>query len=88
MGVTYLTIAATHPLAKSTAEKNAKLRAFIDEFRNTKVAEAEMATMEKKGIATNLFAIYPPTNEKNPNLDSQFCVNGIWYRDSNGSSWV
>lgn len=66
MGVTYLAIAATHPLAKNAAEKNTKLSAFIDECRNTKVAEAEMATMEKKGIATDLFAIHPLTNEKIP----------------------
>ncbi|MFP3029590.1 MAG: leucine--tRNA ligase [Arsenophonus sp.] len=66
MQVTYLTIAATHPLAKSAAEKNPKLTAFIDECCNTKVAEAEIATVEKKGIATNLFAINPLTNEKIP----------------------
>lgn len=66
MGVTYLAIAATHPLAKSIAEKNTKLSTFIDQCRNTKVAEAEIATMEKKGISTDLFAIHPLTNEKIP----------------------
>ncbi|MGP1954880.1 MAG: leucine--tRNA ligase, partial [Arsenophonus sp. NC-QC1-MAG3] len=66
MGVTYLAIAVTHPLAKSAAEKNAKLRDFINKSCNRKVSEAEMATMEKKGIATNLFAIHPLTNKKIP----------------------
>ncbi|MGP1954636.1 MAG: leucine--tRNA ligase, partial [Arsenophonus sp. NC-QC1-MAG3] len=66
MGVTYLAIAATHPLAKSASEKNDKLRDFINKSCNIKVAEAEIATMEKKGIDTNLFAIHPLTNKKIP----------------------
>lgn len=41
-------VAAGHPLAQKAAENNPELAAFIDECRNTKVAEAEMATMEKK----------------------------------------
>lgn len=48
MGCTYLAVAAGHPLAQKAAENNPELAAFIDECRNTKVAEAEMATMEKK----------------------------------------
>ncbi|SUG67263.1 leucyl-tRNA synthetase [Salmonella enterica subsp. enterica] len=48
MGATYLAVAAGHPLAQKAAANNAELAAFIDECRNTKVAEAEMATMEKK----------------------------------------
>ena len=48
MGVTYLAVAAGHPLAQQAAQNNPELKTFIDECRNTKVAEAEMATMEKK----------------------------------------
>lgn len=48
MGCTYTAVAAGHPLAQKAAENNPELAAFIDECRNTKVAEAEMATMEKK----------------------------------------
>lgn len=48
MGVTYVGIAAGHPLAQKAAENNPELAAFINECRNTKVAEAELATMEKK----------------------------------------
>ncbi len=50
MGCTYLAVAAGHPLAQKAAENNPELAAFIDECRNTKVAEAEMATMEKASI--------------------------------------
>ncbi|MFP3014372.1 MAG: leucine--tRNA ligase [Arsenophonus sp.] len=64
MGVTYLAIAATHPLAKNMAKKNAELNAFINEYCNIKVSEIEMSTVEKKGISTNLLAIHPLTNEK------------------------
>ncbi|CZF77419.1 Leucine--tRNA ligase [Grimontia celer] len=59
MGVTYVGIAAGHPLATIAAETNPELAAFIEECKNTKVAEAELATMEKKGMATGLTAIHP-----------------------------
>lgn len=48
MGATYLAVAAGHPLSVKAAANNPDLATFIDECRNTKVAEAEMATMEKK----------------------------------------
>lgn len=66
MGVTYLAVAAEHPLAKIAAERNPALKAFIDECRNMKVAEADAATAEKKGVATGLFAIHPITEERLP----------------------
>lgn len=66
MGATYVAVAAGHPLAQLGAINNPELVQFIDECRNTKVAEAEMATMEKKGMATGLFAIHPLTGEKLP----------------------
>ena len=65
-GVSYLGIAAAHPLADLAAEKNPELAAFIREAKNAKVAEADLATMEKKGMATGLFAIHPLTGEKLP----------------------
>ncbi|VTX66824.1 leucine--tRNA ligase [Haemophilus parainfluenzae] len=65
-GVSYLGIAAAHPLAELAAEKNPKLAEFIREAKNVKVAEADLATMEKKGMATGLFAIHPLTGEKLP----------------------
>ena len=65
-GVSYLGIAAAHPLAEMAAEKNPQLAEFIREAKNAKVAEADLATMEKKGMATGLFAIHPLTGEKLP----------------------
>lgn len=65
-GVSYLGIAAAHPLAELAAEKNPQLAEFIREAKNAKVAEADLATMEKKGMATDLFAIHPLTGEKLP----------------------
>lgn len=64
MGVTYVAVAAGHPLSLQAAETNPALADFVAECRNTKVAEAEMATMEKKGMATGLYAIHPLTGEK------------------------
>lgn len=65
-GVSYLAVAAAHPLATKAAENNPELAQFIQECRNTKVAEAELATMEKKGMATGLYAIHPLTGEAVP----------------------
>ena len=66
MGATYVAVAAGHPLAQEAAAQDPSLAAFIEECRNTKVAEAEMATMEKKGHATNFHVIHPLTGEKLP----------------------
>src|SRR3990167_247413 len=60
-GVTYIAIASQHPLAQLAAESNTELQKFIDECRHTKLAEAELATMEKRGVATGLFAQHPIT---------------------------
>ncbi len=66
MGVTYVAVAAEHPLAKKAAEKNPELQAFIDSCKATSVAEADIATMEKRGMATGLSATHPVTGEKVP----------------------
>ncbi|MCL1123818.1 leucine--tRNA ligase [Shewanella surugensis] len=66
MGVTYVAIAAAHPLAQRAAEGNAELTAFIEECKNAGTTEAEMAVMEKKGVATSLNAIHPLTGEAVP----------------------
>lgn len=65
-GATYVAVAAGHPLATQASVNNPALADFIAECRNTKVAEAEMATMEKKGMATGLSAIHPLTGEPIP----------------------
>ncbi len=65
-GVSYVSIAAGHPLAELAAQTNPALQKFIQECKNTKVAEAELATMEKKGMATGLEVIHPFTGERLP----------------------
>lgn len=74
MGVTYVAIAAAHPLATAAAANNAALTAFIDECRNTKVAEAELATMEKKGMDTGLTAIHPLNGREVPIFIANFVL--------------
>ncbi|WP_026973309.1 leucine--tRNA ligase [Aliagarivorans marinus] len=74
MGVTYVGIAAQHPLALKAAETNPELAAFIEECKNTKVAEADMATMEKKGVATGLYAIHPITGKQVPIWAANFVL--------------
>jgi len=74
MGVTYVAVAAGHPLAQKAAENNPALRDFIAECGNTKMAEADMATMEKKGIATGLFAVHPLTGENVPVWAANFVL--------------
>ncbi|MGB9089522.1 MAG: leucine--tRNA ligase [Pseudomonas farsensis] len=66
MGATYVAVAAEHPLATQAAQGNAALQAFIDECKGGSVAEADMATQEKKGMPTSLFVEHPLTGEKLP----------------------
>jgi leucyl-tRNA synthetase len=65
-GVTYVAVAAQHPLALHAAKSDAQLADFVEACKNTKIAEAELATMEKKGCATGLYAVHPLTGEKVP----------------------
>src|SRR6516165_11641020 len=64
MGVTFCAIAAEHPLATRLAQGKPELQAFIDECKHGGVAEADMATMEKKGMPTGFFVTHPLTQEK------------------------
>ena len=64
MGVTFVAVAAEHPLATHAAKTNSKLAAFIDECKRGSVMEADMATMEKKGMPTGIFVAHPLTGEK------------------------
>lgn len=66
MGATYVAVAAEHPLAAQAAQGDAALQAFIDECKSGSVAEADMATQEKKGMPTPLFVEHPLTGEKLP----------------------
>lgn len=73
-GATYLAIAPQHPLAKKEAENNPELSQFLEECKNIKVAEAEIATLEKKGILTTLKAVHPITKEELPIWVANFVV--------------
>ena len=66
MGVTYVAVAAEHPMALKAAETNPTLAAFIEECRMGSVAEADLATAEKKGMATGLSVEHPVTGKKIP----------------------
>ncbi|MGU7770925.1 leucine--tRNA ligase [Burkholderia sp. MR1-5-21] len=63
MGVTFCAIAAEHPLATHLAQGKPELQAFIDECKRGGVAEADMATMEKKGVPTGFTVKHPLTGE-------------------------
>jgi leucyl-tRNA synthetase len=76
MGVTYVAVAAQHPLALKAAENNPSLRAFIEECRNTETAEAAMETMEKKGMATGFTVCHPVSGEDIPVWVANFVLMG------------
>ena len=64
MGVTFCAVAAEHPLATHAAKNNPALAAFIEECKQGGVAEADIATMEKRGMPTGIFVQHPLTGEK------------------------
>lgn len=64
MGCIYLAVVAGYSLAQKAAENNFELAVFIDECRNIKVVEVEMATMEKKGVDIGFKAVYLLTGEE------------------------
>ncbi|HSG88660.1 MAG TPA: leucine--tRNA ligase [Pseudomonadales bacterium] len=66
LGCTYVAVAAEHPLARLVAARDPEVAAFRETCRNIKAAEAEVATMEKLGIATDLVAIHPLTGAELP----------------------
>jgi leucyl-tRNA synthetase len=66
MGVTYMAVAAEHPLATKAAAENAEIAAFVEECMKTDAAEATLETMEKKGMPLGISAIHPLTGEDVP----------------------
>ncbi|MBM4180955.1 MAG: leucine--tRNA ligase [Betaproteobacteria bacterium] len=75
-GVTYVAIAAEHPLAQQAADGNPELTAFINECKQGSVAEADLATMEKKGMDTGLKVYHPFTNEAVPVFVANYVLMG------------
>ncbi|MFT6193436.1 MAG: leucyl-tRNA synthetase [Cognaticolwellia sp.] len=74
MGVTYVALAAQHPLALAAAETNSALAAFIQGCKTNKSTEADMATMEKKGVDTGLKALHPMSGEIVPVWAANFVL--------------
>src|SRR4051812_47632207 len=66
MGATFVAVAAEHPIAAVAAQKNPKIKEFVEECKRGTVIEAELAQIEKKGMATGLFVTHPLSGEKLP----------------------
>ncbi|MCK9622877.1 MAG: leucine--tRNA ligase [Methylobacter sp.] len=76
MGVTYLAVAAEHPLALKAAETNPEISAFIDDCKMMETSEAAMETMEKRGIDSGIKALHPITGEQVPVWIANFVLMG------------
>ncbi len=76
MGVTYVAVAAEHPLCLQVAENNPDLQAFIEEAKVMSTAEADMETMEKKGMDIGIKAVHPITGEMVPVYTANFVLMG------------
>ncbi len=76
MGVTYLAVAAEHPLALKAAETNPEISAFIDDCKMMETSEAAMETMEKRGIDSGIKALHPITGEPVPVWIANFVLMG------------
>lgn len=66
MGATYLAIAPDHPLAKDAAQKNEAVKNFLASCQGIKTAEADIATMEKRGVSSGFNAIHPISGQEIP----------------------
>src|SRR5207248_1433963 len=64
MGVTFCAVAPEHPLATHAAKANPALATFIEECKRGTVIEADLATMEKKGMRTGLYVTHPLSGER------------------------
>ncbi len=76
LGVTYVAVAAEHPLALEAAAQNPALAAFVDECRQGGTTEAELETMDKKGLPLGLDAVHPVTGERVPIYAANFVLMG------------
>jgi leucyl-tRNA synthetase len=73
-GVTYMAVAAEHPLAVKAAAGNAKIAAFLEDCKKTDAAEATLETMEKKGMSLGMTAIHPLTGAEVPLWAANFVL--------------
>lgn len=75
-GATFMAIAAEHPLSKSAAKQDPELAQFIEACKKTNTSEAEMETMEKRGMPLGIDAINPLTGDKVPVWVANFVLMG------------
>ena len=76
MGVSYVAVAAEHPIALQMAESNTQLQAFIEACKKTDTTEAALETAEKKGMATGVSVIHPISGERIPVWVANFVLMG------------
>jgi leucyl-tRNA synthetase len=76
LGATYVAVAAEHPIAAAAAAGNAQLAVFVDECRRGSTMEADVATQEKKGLATGLHVRHPLTGEQLPVWVANYVLMG------------
>ncbi|GHT87073.1 leucine--tRNA ligase [Betaproteobacteria bacterium] len=76
LGATYVAVAAEHPLATQAAANNPTLAAFIEECKKGGVAEADLATLEKKGVDTGLRVVHPLNGESLPVWVANYVLMG------------
>ncbi len=76
MGVTYLAVAAEHPIALEAAKDNPQVADFLEECKRMETSEAAMETMEKKGVDSGLRAVHPLSGEEVPVWIANFVLMG------------
>jgi len=76
MGVTYVAVAAEHPVALHAAQYQPDLAAFIESCRQGATMEAELAVQEKKGMATGLYVLHPLTGQRLPVWVANYVLMG------------
>ncbi len=76
LGVTYLAIAAEHPLAIKSGASNKKIQKFLDECKKMETAEAAIETMEKKGVDSGITCVHPLTGKPTPIWIANFVLMG------------
>ncbi len=76
LGVTYVAVAAEHPLASAAARRYANVAAFVEECRHAGTAEAQMETLEKRGVDTGFLAIHPLSGDRLPVFIANFVLMG------------
>ena len=76
MGATFCAVAAEHPIAAFAAQRDPKIKAFVEECKRGPAMEAELAQIEKKGLPTGVFVSHPITNERLPVWVANYVLMG------------